>query len=70
MSRLPALALLCSALLAGGAVWAQETARLGKWGVDLTSLDPAVKAGDNFFLHVNGGYLKTAEIPPDRSSMG
>ncbi len=70
MSRLPALALLCGALLSGGAVWAQDSARLGKWGVDLTSLDPAVKAGDNFFLHVNGGYLKTAEIPPDRSSMG
>ena len=44
--------------------------KLGKWGVDLSSLDRSVKAGDNFFLYVNGGYLKTAAIPPDRSSTG
>ena len=44
--------------------------KLGKWGVDLTSLDKAVKPGDNFFLYVNGGWLKTAEIPADRSPTG
>ncbi|HKB96623.1 MAG TPA: M13 family metallopeptidase, partial [Rhizomicrobium sp.] len=39
-------------------------------GVDLTSLDTSVKPGDNFFLHINGGWLKTATIPADRASTG
>ncbi|HEY0265406.1 MAG TPA: M13 family metallopeptidase N-terminal domain-containing protein, partial [Rhizomicrobium sp.] len=67
MSRF--LAFLCGALLAATPVLAQSP-KLGKWGVDLTSLDPAVKPGDNFFLHVNGGWLRTSEIPADRSSTG
>jgi putative endopeptidase len=68
MSRF--LALLCSALLVATPALAQSAPKFGKWGVDLTSLDPSVKPGDNFFLHVNGGWLRTAEIPPDRSSTG
>jgi putative endopeptidase len=67
MSRL--LALLCGALLAATPVLAQSP-KLGKWGVDLTSLDTTVKPGDNFFLHINGGWLKTATIPADRASTG
>lgn len=67
MSRRP-LALLCLALCVSSASLAAP--KLGQWGVDLTSLDKAVKAGDNFFLHVNGGWLKTAEIPADRASTG
>jgi len=70
MSRL--LPFLCGALLAATPVltpsWAAP--KLGKWGVDLSSLDKAVKPGDNFFLHVNGGWLQTATIPADRSSAG
>lgn len=42
----------------------------GTWGVDLTAMDKSVKPGDNFFLYVNGNWLKTAVIPPDRSSAG
>ncbi|HEY4113629.1 MAG TPA: M13 family metallopeptidase [Rhizomicrobium sp.] len=42
----------------------------GTWGVDLSSMDKSVKPGDNFFLYVNGNWLKTAVIPPDRSSTG
>jgi putative endopeptidase len=38
--------------------------------VDLTSLDKSVKPGNDFFLHVNGGWLRTAQIPADRSSTG
>jgi putative endopeptidase len=44
--------------------------QFGTWGVDLTAMDHAVKPGDNFFLYVNGNWLKTAVIPPDRSSTG
>jgi len=51
-------------------VWAQSAPKFGQWGVDLTSLDKAVKPGDDFFLYVNGGWLKTAAIPADRSQTG
>jgi putative endopeptidase len=68
MSRF--LAFLCGALLVVSPVTAQQAPKFGKWGVDLTSLDSSVKPGDNFFLHVNGGWLKHAQIPADRSSTG
>ncbi|HWX90494.1 MAG TPA: hypothetical protein VNY75_09330, partial [Rhizomicrobium sp.] len=72
MSRI--LSFLCGALLAAtpalSPAWAQSGPKLGKWGVDLSSLDNAVKPGDNFFLHMNGGWLRTATIPADRSSTG
>src|SRR5262245_13062533 len=61
---------VCGALLAATPVLAQTTPKFGTWGVDLTSLDKQVKPGDNFFLYINGGWLKTAEIPADRSSTG
>ncbi len=44
--------------------------QLGQWGIDLTAIDTNVKPGDDFFLYVNGKWLKTAQIPPDRSSTG
>ena len=68
MSRF--LAFLCGAFLVATPVLAQTAPKFGKWGVDLTSLDSSVKPGDNFFLHVNGGWLKSAQIPADRSSTG
>ena len=45
-------------------------AELGQWGVELKSMDAAVKPGDDFFQYVNGTWLKTATIPADRSSTG
>ena len=68
MSRRYSFALLCTLLCISYATLAAP--KLGEWGVDLTSLDKAVKPGDDFFLHVNGGWLKTAQIPADRSSTG
>ena len=75
MSRFPVVVVLCGLLCAACASsgqWggAPQKPKLGAWGVDLTSLDTAVKPGDDFFLHVNGGWLKTAEIPADRASTG
>jgi putative endopeptidase len=70
MSRRRSLATLCLALCASCAPMSGSTPKLGQWGVDLTSLDKVVKPGDDFFLYVNGGWLKTAEIPADRSSTG
>jgi putative endopeptidase len=39
-------------------------------GIDLTGIDHSVKPGDDFFAYTNGDWLKTAEIPADRSSTG
>jgi putative endopeptidase len=39
-------------------------------GVDLGGMDRAVPPGDDFFRFANGGWLKAAEIPPDRASYG
>jgi putative endopeptidase len=37
-------------------------------GLDLSSIDRTVKPGDDFFRYANGGWIKSTEIPPDRSS--
>ena len=52
--------------------WGAEPAgpHFGPWGVDLAAMDPAVKPGNDFFRYVNGEWLKSAQIPPDRSSTG
>lgn len=39
-------------------------------GVDLSGMDRAVAPGDDFFSYANGTWLKTTEIPPDRSAYG
>ncbi|APR75869.1 Metallopeptidase [Minicystis rosea] len=39
-------------------------------GIDLSGMDRAVAPGDDFFAYANGTWLKTHEIPPDRSSYG
>jgi putative endopeptidase len=39
-------------------------------GINLSYIDKSVKPGDNFFDYANGAWLKTADIPADRSSTG
>ncbi len=39
-------------------------------GIDLAGIDRTVAPGDDFFAYANGAWLKTTEIPPDRSSYG
>ena len=39
-------------------------------GVDMRNGDPAVRAQDDFYAHVNGGWLKKVEIPADKSRWG
>ncbi|WP_433757855.1 M13 family metallopeptidase [Nocardia sp. CA-135398] len=39
-------------------------------GIDLSHLDHAVRAQDDLFAHVNGGWLDTYEIPADRAVDG
>ena len=42
----------------------------GPQGLDLQGMDRAVAPGDDFFAFANGAWLRTAVIPPDRSSTG
>lgn len=39
-------------------------------GIDLTAVDPNVRAQDDFFRYVNGAWLTQTEIPADKSSYG
>ena len=39
-------------------------------GIDLAGMDKSVKPGDDFYAYANGNWMKTTEIPADRSSTG
>jgi putative endopeptidase len=39
-------------------------------GLDVAGIDRSVAPGDDFFRYANGTWLKTAEIPADRSTWG
>src|SRR5690242_608839 len=39
-------------------------------GINPNLLDRTVNPGDDFYLFVNGGWMKNTEIPSDRSSWG
>jgi putative endopeptidase len=43
---------------------------IGAWGIDLAAMDKSVKPGDDFFRHTGGTWMKTTQIPPDRSRWG
>ena len=42
----------------------------GDWGVDTTVVDSDVHPGDNFFMHVNGGWYDDFQLPDDRTRYG
>jgi putative endopeptidase len=42
----------------------------GKWGLDLTSEDHAVKPGDDFFSYGDGAWYARTTIPADQASTG
>ncbi|WP_306003956.1 M13 family metallopeptidase [Brevundimonas sp. C43] len=42
----------------------------GAWGFDLAGRDTSVKPGDDFNEYANGAYLRTTEIPADKSRFG
>ena len=39
-------------------------------GLNLAYMDTSVRPQDDFFNYVNGNWIKTAEIPSDKSSWG
>ena len=79
MNRRPLLAaLLLAATALGGPIAcqmpgsdpsAQVTPGTGI-GIAVAAMDKTVKPGDDFYGYANGGWMKTAEIPADRSSIG
>lgn len=56
-----------AALLAPAALNAQPGAAPG---LDLAAMDRSVAPGDDFYAFANGSWLRTTEIPADRSSWG
>ena len=69
--------------LTGGAASAQDASSqhshgmagashspFGAWGFDLAGRDTSVKPGDDFNEYANGTYLRTTEIPADKSRFG
>ena len=46
------------------------TATFGKWGVETQYITKDVAAGDDFYRHVNKGWLDTATIPPGLPEAG
>jgi putative endopeptidase len=45
-------------------------ASAAKSGIETQYIDPSVRVQDDFFEYLNGKWLKTAEIPADKSSWG
>ena len=45
-------------------------AQIGAFGLDLAAGDATIAAGDNFYLHASGAWLKANPIPPDRTRWG
>jgi putative endopeptidase len=43
-------------------------AKIGAWGLDLTTHDTTVKPGDDFYRYADGGWLDSNEIPADRTT--
>jgi endothelin-converting enzyme/putative endopeptidase len=67
--------ILAASLLAACGKQAEPTAvaakpAYGSFGVDLTHMDRSIRPGDDFYRYVNGKWLDTAEIPPDKSYYG
>jgi len=69
--RLAVVALVAIAIVGPTPPAAAQTSRGGRQlGVDTTSFDRSVRPQDDFFLFVNGTWVKQTEIPADRSSWG
>lgn len=68
MRPLLAFSFAVAALLASPA--AHGAPDVPPWGVNLGYVDRSAQPGDDFYAYANGGWLKTAEIPPDRPGAG
>jgi endothelin-converting enzyme/putative endopeptidase len=44
--------------------------KYGPWGVEYSTMDRSVKPGDDFYAYVEGAWLKTVQIKPDKTGAG
>ena len=51
-------------------LFAQEPGKPLQAGLELEHVSAAISAGDDFYWHVNDGWLKNTEIPSDQSNWG
>ena len=47
-----------------------ENTEMKEAGLNLSYMDSSVRPQDDFFNYVNGNWMKTAEIPSDKTSWG
>jgi putative endopeptidase len=45
-------------------------AAIGEWGFDLSAMDRSIEPGRDFFRYAGGTWMRTVQIPPDRSRWG
>ena len=62
--------LLLAAAACGPAQQEAAKPKFGAWGYDTALGDPSAKPGDDFWRYALGGWLKTAQIPADRTFTG
>src|SRR5262249_14592804 len=70
MKSLSRTALLATAFSVAAFQGLAAAPALPPWGVELNYLDKSESPGADFFVYANGGWLKSATIPPDRSYAG
>jgi putative endopeptidase len=58
------------ALALAGGLASRAAAQQLSSGIDTANFDHSVRPQDDFYRYVNGGWLKTAQIPADASSWG
>ena len=68
-------ALLVPLILTPAVLWGADgtqplSPQFGTFGLDLTTEDKSVRPGNDFYQYAEGQWLKTAKIPPDRTSWG
>jgi putative endopeptidase len=56
--------------LASLVAYSQDAPTSGNHGIVAAQMDRSVKPGDDFFRYAVGGWIRHAEIPPDRSYVG
>ena len=63
--------ILVVVLLASMAAFSVPFAAFGQnSGIDIAGMDRSVNPGDDFFMYANGGWMRSTEIPADRTSFG